>query len=74
LPLILRELGGNIEVNHRIENLRDLPKIARCPSGRFGLGVFCESPVNNCRRAISPQTGIIFDTRLEFFKIDYCAE
>ena len=26
LAAYLRELGGNIEVNHRIENLRDLPK------------------------------------------------
>src|SRR5438046_157568 len=26
LATYLRELGGNIEVNHRIENLRDLPK------------------------------------------------
>ena len=56
----LRELGGKIEVNHRIEDLSALPK-SRAILLDVSVWEFCESPVNKCHRAIA--AGRIISTR-----------
>ena len=52
LAAYLRELGGKIEVNHRVENLRRPAEIACRSFWTFLSGNFYESPEDNCRRGI----------------------
>jgi len=54
LASYLRELGGTIRTNHRVENLSDLPKSPAVLLDVFCVGIFCASPAGNCRR----RTGI----------------
>src|SRR5438477_138111 len=69
LAAYLRELGGKIEVNHRIENLRDLPK---------PRAIFLDVSVWEFLRIAGQQLPSRYRSRLEsfrhapgIFKIDY---
>jgi phytoene dehydrogenase-like protein len=69
LAAYLRELGGNIEVNHRIENLRDLPK---------SRAVLLDVSVWEFLRLAGEELPPVYRHRLEWFrhgpgvfKIDY---
>ena len=68
----LRELGGKIEVNHRIENLNDLPK-SRAILLDVSVWEFLRIAGQRIAIAISPQTGII-STRARNFQNRLCAE
>ena len=72
LAAYLRELGGKIEVNHRIENLRDLPK-SRAILLDVSVWEFLRIAGQAIAIALSPQTGII-STRAWNFQNRLCAE